>query len=407
MPNTIIQLKNSGQTGNVPATLQPGELAINYTDGKLFYGNVTNSAVEFVTEAQPSGLNGEIQFNDLGNFGATANLTFDKATNTLTTVEIVSATTNRIYDQANSAFHHSNSSFNHANSAFDAANSAASLAQNVYDVANTKLDTSGGTISGSLTISGNLSVLGNVVTYSAQELIVSDPIVLYANNNTGNTVDIGFVGHYSNDAGANVLHLGLINHAATDTFYLFKNYLPHVQETNSLDINDSSFQVANLTANLITNVISVRGFDPLDRANSAFDRANGAVSNSGGSISGTLITDSFSSNSIITINTNQVLRSNTVTSSSASETVFDSWSASTYRSAKYFVQATNDSQYHVIELSLVHNGTDVFLTQYGEIKTGSTLATFDASISGGIVSVKFTPTNAITTVKVAATLIPI
>ena len=37
MSNTSIQLKKSGVTGNVPVSLEHGELAINYADGKLFY----------------------------------------------------------------------------------------------------------------------------------------------------------------------------------------------------------------------------------------------------------------------------------------------------------------------------------------------------------------------------------
>ena len=45
MANTVIQLKNSGASGNTPGTLQPGELAINYADGKLYYKNSTANAI--------------------------------------------------------------------------------------------------------------------------------------------------------------------------------------------------------------------------------------------------------------------------------------------------------------------------------------------------------------------------
>lgn len=43
MSNTSIQLKKSGQTGNTPADLGYGEVAINYADGKLYYKNISNS----------------------------------------------------------------------------------------------------------------------------------------------------------------------------------------------------------------------------------------------------------------------------------------------------------------------------------------------------------------------------
>jgi hypothetical protein len=37
--NTVIQVKKSGTTGNTPASLNYGELALNWADGKLFYKN--------------------------------------------------------------------------------------------------------------------------------------------------------------------------------------------------------------------------------------------------------------------------------------------------------------------------------------------------------------------------------
>lgn len=91
MANTVIQLKNSGATGNTPGTLQPGELAINYADGKLYYGNASNNAILFDVITEPAGLNQEIQFNDSGSFGSSANLKFDSSTKTLSTDNFVAA----------------------------------------------------------------------------------------------------------------------------------------------------------------------------------------------------------------------------------------------------------------------------------------------------------------------------
>lgn len=88
MANTVIQIKNSGASGNIPNALAPGELAINYTDGKLFYGDATNTPVLFDVITEPSGLDTEIQFNDLGAFGSSANLSFNKSTKILQTDNI-------------------------------------------------------------------------------------------------------------------------------------------------------------------------------------------------------------------------------------------------------------------------------------------------------------------------------
>lgn len=41
MANTI-KIKNSGNTNSVPSTLEFGELALNYADGKIYYKNNSN-----------------------------------------------------------------------------------------------------------------------------------------------------------------------------------------------------------------------------------------------------------------------------------------------------------------------------------------------------------------------------
>jgi DNA-binding beta-propeller fold protein YncE len=80
MANTVIQIKSSGVVGNVPSTLFPGELAINYEDGKLYYGDSANQTVLFDAITEPAGLDGEIQFNNLGSFGSDGTLTFNDST---------------------------------------------------------------------------------------------------------------------------------------------------------------------------------------------------------------------------------------------------------------------------------------------------------------------------------------
>jgi hypothetical protein len=44
MANVIV-LKKSGTVSQVPSTLESGELALNYADGKLFYKNTSNSII--------------------------------------------------------------------------------------------------------------------------------------------------------------------------------------------------------------------------------------------------------------------------------------------------------------------------------------------------------------------------
>lgn len=45
--NTTIQIRKSGVTGNVPSSLNLGELALNYVDGKLYYKNALGQVAYF------------------------------------------------------------------------------------------------------------------------------------------------------------------------------------------------------------------------------------------------------------------------------------------------------------------------------------------------------------------------
>jgi hypothetical protein len=60
-----------------------------------------------------------------------------------------------------------------------------------------------------------------------------------------------------------------------------------------------------------------------------------------------------------------------------------------------------------LELLVIHDGTTAYATQYGEIYTGSSLATFDANISTGNLRLLVTPVNAATTIKVIRTVVNI
>ena len=89
MANTSIAIRSSGESGNTPSlgVLLHGELAINYADGIIYYKSDANQLGEIKT-TEPSGLAGEIQFNDSGSFGGNASLTFDKTSGTFETNQV-------------------------------------------------------------------------------------------------------------------------------------------------------------------------------------------------------------------------------------------------------------------------------------------------------------------------------
>ena len=77
---------------------------------------------------------------------------------------------------------------------------------------------------------------------------------------------------------------------------------------------------------------------------------------------------------------------------SASE-VIDSFAHASYRGAKYYISINNASKTEVssLEALVVHNGTEAFITTYGDINTGSnTLLNLTAAINGSNVEVSAT-----------------
>jgi len=87
----------------------------------------------------------------------------------------------------------------------------------------------------------------------------------------------------------------------------------------------------------------------------------------------------------------------TETSTTATTQVaIHTFAATAFRSSRFTIQITNstDSTYHTTEILLVHDGTDVYITEFGEIHTGTAEeATFDADISSGNVRLLATPAS--------------
>jgi hypothetical protein len=145
-------------------------------------------------------------------------------------------------------------------------------------VDNTVIRTTGNqSITGDLGITGNLLVSGNVVTVGAEDLVINDPIIVLANNNTTNLMDIGYVGKYSDNGDQK--ELGLIHHAATDKFYLFTGYEGAVEATNILNIADPSIVTATIVASLEGGTVS-----GLSSAINVSDGGTGANTFTAGSI---------------------------------------------------------------------------------------------------------------------------
>jgi hypothetical protein len=100
-----------------------------------------------------------------------------------------------------------------------------------------------------------------------------------------------------------------------------------------------------------------------------------------------------------------LIGSATTSISGTSATVVDTWSATTYDTAKYIVQMKNGNDIEAIEVLITVDGNNnVYITEYADLISNAQIGTVDADYLSGNVRLLVTSTNG-TTVKVHKTLI--
>ena len=85
------------------------------------------------------------------------------------------------------------------------------------------------------------------------------------------------------------------------------------------------------------------------------------------------------------------------TKTSTSQFNLDTFAHADFRAARYIVAMSEGTNFHSTEIMLVHDGSTVTLTAYGTLKD-TTLATFDADISGANLRLRCTPASSNSTV---------
>ena len=131
--------------------------------------------------------------------------------------------------------------------------------------------------------------------------------------------------------------------------------------------------------------------------------STGALIVDGGvGVAGTVYASSFSVNGIY-----DQISSTLVTSATTANQVAFSINSSSFRTAKIIVQVTSGSNYHSQEILMVHDDSQVYMTEYAMVNTGAIGSTFDGDISGGNIRFLVTPTNAVTTYKIACSVMRI
>jgi len=100
-----------------------------------------------------------------------------------------------------------------------------------------------------LVLNGNLTVNGTTTTVSTSNLDISDPLIYIGTGNSGNTVDIGVVGHFNDGL---YQHSGIVRKATADKWYLFSGMT--TEPTTTITTTDATFTIDTLVANIEGNV---------------------------------------------------------------------------------------------------------------------------------------------------------
>ena len=118
----------------------------------------------------------------------------------------------------------------------------------------------------------------------------------------------------------------------------------------------------------------------------------------------------YNANNICLNSNTASMSANLVTTNAVSSFTVDSFSSTQFRTAKYLISVTDNTNlnYHGQEIMLVHNGSTVTMAEYGAVySNGSPLATFDAAIATGTLSLTVTPVTANSTIKATRTAVAV
>lgn len=352
MANTKLKLKKSSVSGRVPVAgdLDYGELAINYTDGKLYYRNSSNAVKAFNDSASTHTL-------------ITAFVDSDYVAARAADAGIDSAAVTNLIDS-------------------DYVTARAGLIGNANTVVLNNFTGDSSTTSFTLT---------HAPTTEQHALITINGVSQQTDAYTlsGATLTLSEAPVTNDAIEVRTLRMQTGNMMVRD--YASYVYQPTSATTvfSDSDINSAilTYDVGKLEV-FLNGARLVNGLD-YTATNGSSITLLGTSATSGDTIE----ISSFGAASI----TDET--SNTVLSTTSSNQAVTSFNKTVYRTAKYIVQMTQNSRYHSQEVLLIHDGTTVSMVEYADIYTESDLGTVDADISGDAVRLLVTPNYTNTTVK--------
>ena len=84
----------------------------------------------------------------------------------------------------------------------------------------------------------------------------------------------------------------------------------------------------------------------------------------------------------------------TLAAGTSATTTINSFASATFITGKYLVQIKQGTDYHAVEVLLMHTGGNVYMTEYAAVYNDTIIGNIDANIAGGNVNLTLTPTAA-------------
>ena len=410
------------------------------TDGiktnNLYYANGT--AWNFGQD--PGGSNTQIQFNDQGNFDASANLTFDKVTNLLTLSGTANVTNLNV---SGNALIDGNLTVNGnliyinvtelsikdpiinlqtgANGAAPTSNSGKDVgsALNYYDTQARIAFMGWDTSNAEFAFGSQTSISSEVVTFTTYGNVraanyfgnVSGVIGAFSGNLTSGNASLGNIGsaNYLVSNSGCVSVGGAFIAASANTGGIFTSGIEDINFGLAANVVIGSTS-GNVTArgNFIANNISTTGNITANLITGTLTTSSQANITTVGTLGNLSVTNNTITNlaSANTIQTRSVVSKRTAIPATVL-TVVDSFSTSTYRTAKYVVSSQNDDAFESLEVLLIHNDINSYITVYAAINDGGgNTVTFSTGINSGNVELRATGLAANTVINLIGTYVP-
>lgn len=288
------------------------------------------------------------------------------------------------------------------------------------------------TIGNNLVVTGDLTVNGTTTTLNTETLAVEDNIILLNKNVTGTpTADAGLevergtstnASLYWNETedkwyvnnGSTAAPIALVGDATFNTFSTFSdgtnNATPDStsdtftfaagtgigvsvnETTDTLTISNSGVTSITGTADQVTASASTGGV--------TLSLPQSIATTSSPQFAAVTLTGALTATAVTLGDT--AIGNSATTTAGTTATVIDSWSASTYRAAKYVISAKDVSgNVEAIEMLVTVDGSNnVYVTEYADVQSNGEIIVTDADYSTGNVRLLVTADAASTSVKV-------